>query len=92
MESFGFLCSSIFRDFGVSSLMSNSAVTFWNLACGFLINPSTFPFYLTWISYISPLLYSFAAVVDNQFADLEYPCPAPNPDDPICAQFNGIFS
>src|SRR3990167_2537150 len=39
MESFGFLCVCISRDYGAASVMANSIITFWNLSCGFLINP-----------------------------------------------------
>ena len=42
MESFGFLCVCISRDYGTASVMANSIMTFWNLSCGFLINPGIY--------------------------------------------------
>merc|ERR1711862_300361 len=89
MESFGCLCCCLIREFGPSSLMANSIMTFWNLSCGFLINVSTFPFYLEWISFTSPLLYAFSGLADNQYADNQYECTLPNPSDPRCSLFNG---
>merc|ERR1711879_900327 len=65
-------------------------MTFWNLSCGFLINPSTFPFYIEWISYTSPLLYAFAGLASNQYTDLEFPCPFPD-SDPRCTLYNGNY-
>lgn len=91
MESFGCLCSTILRDLGPSSLMANSIMTFWNLSCGFLINPSTFPFYIEWISYTSPMLYGFSALATNQFKDNDYDCPLAD-NDPRCSLYNGLYS
>ena len=88
MECFGALCSAIVRDYGAASLLGNSVMTFWSLSCGFLVNPATFPFYLNWISFTAPLQYAFAGLIDNQFDNVQYPCPAP-PGSPICAQFSG---
>lgn len=90
MECFGCLCCCCIREAGPASLMANSTMTFWSISCGFLINPATFPFYLEWISYTSPLLYAFSGLADNQFSDYEYDCPF-SPSDPRCTLYNGFI-
>jgi len=91
MESLGFLCSCLIRDLGGASLIGNSAMTFWSLSCGYLVNPATFPFYLSWIAYTSPLQYGFAGLAENQFKDATYDCPVDDPNSPICTQFSGNY-
>ena len=54
MESAGIMFSSILRSFGPSSVLANSTVSWWSIGCGFLINPASFPIYLSIISYTSP--------------------------------------
>ena|SRR3990167_664262 len=62
MESFGFLCVCISRDYGAASVMANSIITFWNLSCGFLINPGIPLFPLPPFSFLLCCSLTFSSV------------------------------
>jgi hypothetical protein len=45
---------------------------------GFFINFDSLPPYFAWISYISPIRYSYAALLQNELEGLVFNCDAPN--------------
>ncbi|EFA85032.1 hypothetical protein PPL_02028 [Heterostelium album PN500] len=86
--SLGFMSASILRSFAASSLMANLLMTFWAITTGFIINPATFPIYMTWVGYTSLYQYSYGGLAANEFKGNSYPCPYP-PGTPECSLFNG---
>ncbi|GAM21181.1 hypothetical protein SAMD00019534_043560, partial [Acytostelium subglobosum LB1] len=86
--SLGFLAACLLRSFAASSLMANLLMTFWAITTGFIINPATFPIYMTWIGYTSLYQYSYGGLAANEFRGNQYPCPLP-PGSPECVLYNG---
>ncbi|EGC39255.1 hypothetical protein DICPUDRAFT_27275, partial [Dictyostelium purpureum] len=86
--SIGMMSTSFIRQFAGASLMANLFMTFWSISAGFLLNPSTFPFYINWISYTSIYQYSFGAMAANELIGNQYPCPFEE-NDIQCLLYNG---
>ncbi|ORX86087.1 P-loop containing nucleoside triphosphate hydrolase protein [Basidiobolus meristosporus CBS 931.73] len=84
-------CVAVIRDYPTASLMSNSLVTFAGLSCGFFVQIDTVPVYLSWIKHISFVYYPFRLLITNEFTDQDFPCPLPDPNNPVCQQYQGKF-
>ena len=66
--SLGLFTASIFNDIAVALPLSIVIILPVMVYSGFFVNLSTTPVYLSWIQWISPMKYSFALLMENEFS------------------------
>ena len=70
----GLMLSSAFRDVSIALSLAPLFVLPLMLFSGFFISYDDTPVYVAWIQAISPVRYAFAAMMQNEFNDLELHC------------------
>jgi hypothetical protein len=58
---------SIHRSFAIASLISNTFYAFLTLSAGFLVNITTMPVYVKWLSDVNFIAYGFRIMFSNEF-------------------------
>ncbi|KXS10981.1 P-loop containing nucleoside triphosphate hydrolase protein [Gonapodya prolifera JEL478] len=80
---------SPFWTYDAAALMANSLAAIPGFASGFIIQTSTLPIWLMWTKYISGSYWAFQVCVLTEFRDRKFPCPVPDPTNPICSAYDG---
>lgn len=73
-NAFGILIGTLFSKIELALSASPAIILPILLLSGFFIDSSNVPIYLRWIKYLSPIYYSFSALVQNELTDLNFEC------------------
>lgn len=75
--SLGILVSCIFNDIAIAISVMPMVILPLMVFSGFFVNSNAIPPYFNWIQYLSPMRYSFIALVKNEFSGLKIDCGSP---------------
>jgi ABC-type multidrug transport system permease subunit len=73
-SSFGLLIGIIAKDTATATMLVPMILIPFMIFSGFLISNSNAPVYLIWMNYISPMRWSFQALMKNVFNDFTFTC------------------
>ena len=71
-SSFGYLLSAIFTNAQIAVQISPVVMIPFMMFGGFFANSSSYPDWVTWLQYISPIRYGLEALVLNEFEHRKY--------------------
>jgi ABC-type multidrug transport system permease subunit len=74
----GYFVSSIFSSPETANMVAPIIVMPFILFGGFFANSASYPGWVTWIQYLSPIRYALEALVRNEFLNLELAPGVPN--------------
>ena len=89
LSALAWVSVGINRNFAVASLIANTNFTFIAMTSGFLVNLNEMPVYISWVTNISCLSYSYRILMSNEFHDRNFYESCPYSDPLQCSQYNG---
>jgi ABC-type multidrug transport system ATPase subunit len=73
-NAMGLFLACIFTDVSIALAVAPMVILPLMMVSGFFLNPDSFPVYLKWAQWLSPMKYAFSALAANEFSGLPLEC------------------